>query len=110
LRKDHVDNAVTEVLLDGAGRGEPLRYDRCLLPFARLVKAYSLMLNRFGWIGPIPEGMSATAALRNKWYTRRHAAIEAVVTEEAKRFEEEHEYSPPYWRLVEMAQQAKDRM
>jgi hypothetical protein len=61
-------------------------------------------------LGPAPEGMSATTALRNKWYTRRHAAINAVVTEKAKRFEQEREYAPPYWRLIEMARQAKNRM
>lgn len=110
LRKDHVDNAVTEVLLDGADRGEPVRYHHSLLPVARLVKAYSSILNRIGLVGPVPEGMSATAALRNQWYTRRHEAIAAVVMEEAGRFEQEHKYAPPYWRLVEMAQYAKDRM
>jgi hypothetical protein len=110
LRKDHLDNAVTEVLLDGANAGDPLRYDHYMLPFARLIKGYSMILNRFGWVGPIPEGMSATAALRSKWYTSRHKAIKAAVTDEAPRFEKMHGYAPPYFRLVEMAQQAKSRM
>lgn len=110
LRKDHLDNAVTEVLLDGAHVGEPLRYDHFMLPLARLIKAYSMILNCFGKIGPVPEGMSATAGLRNKWYTRRHTALTAVVTEEAKRFEQEHGYPPPYWRMVEMAGQAENRL
>lgn len=110
LRKDHLDNAVTEVLLDGANMGESLLYDHHFLPVARLVKVYSLILNSFGWIGPVPEGMSATAGLRNKWYTHRHSAIKEAVTEEAKRFEKEQGYMPPYWRLVDMAQQAKSRL
>jgi hypothetical protein len=107
LRKDHLDNAVTEVLLDGANRGDPLCYDHYLLPVARSIKAYSIILNSVGWTGPVPEGMSSTTALRNKWYTRRHAAINDVVAEKAKRFERERGYAPPYWRLIEMAQQAK---
>ncbi len=110
LRKDHIDNAVTEVLLDGAVAGDPLRYDRWLLPAARLAKLYSMALNGVGRIGPVPEGMSATAALRNRWYTNRHAAIEAAVAEEATRFEIERGYAPPYWRLIEMAQRAKSRI
>ncbi len=107
LRKDHMDNAVTEVMLDGANLGEPLRYDHWFLPIARVIKAYSFVLNCFGKIGPVPEGMSATAGLRNQWYTRRHAAIKVRVFEEAKRFEQERGYPPPYWRLVEIAGQAK---
>jgi hypothetical protein len=110
LRKDHLDNAVTEVLLDGSNRGDPLLYDHYLLPVARLAKAYSMILNSIGWVGPVPEGMSATAALRNKWYTRLHSSITAAVMDEAKRFEKERGYAPPYWRLVEMAQQVKNRM
>ena len=110
LRKDHLDNAVTEILLDGANMGDRLRYDFFLLPFARLAKAYSSILNSVGWIGPIPEGMSATAALRNEWYTRRHAVIKAAVVEEAQQFEQEHGYVPPYWRLVEIARRVKNRL
>jgi hypothetical protein len=110
LRKDHVDNAATEVLLDGANLGDPLLYNHCLLPIARFVKGYSVILNSVGRVGPIPEGMSATAALRNKWYTNRHAAITAAVEDGAQRFVKEHGYAPPYWRLVEMAQKAKSRM
>lgn len=109
LRKDHFDSAVTEVLLNGANEGEPLRHDRYLLPAACLAKAYSLLLNLVGWVGPVPEGMSSTSALRNRWYTRRHAAIKAEVAQEAKRFEQDHGYAPPYWQLVDMARQAKSR-
>jgi hypothetical protein len=109
LRKDHFDNAVTEALLDGTNTGDAMCYNHYLLPLARLVKSYSWILNRIGRAGPIPEGMSATEALRNRWYTRRHAAIEAAVTEEATRFEREQGYAPPYWRLVDMAQRAKSK-
>jgi hypothetical protein len=35
------------------------------LPLSRIAKAYSAVLNLLGKAGPVPEGMSATAALRN---------------------------------------------
>lgn len=103
LRADHLDNAVTEALLDGANAGSPLGYDFYLLPAARLAKCYSWMLNAVGLVGPVPEGMSATAALRNRWYTRRHAAIKADLVHSAAQFQRLHGYAAPYWRLVDMA-------
>lgn len=109
LRKDHVDNAVTEALLDGANQGEPLRYDPLMLPVARILKVWSWILNRFGWVGPVPEGMSAAAGLRNRWYTARHAAIKSAVEADAARFEIENGYYPPYWRLVEFAANVENR-
>jgi hypothetical protein len=107
LRKDHLDNAVTECLLDGANAGDPLRYNHFMLPVARIAKLFSVALNSVGLVGPVPEGMSASSALRNRWYTQRHEAIVAAVEEEAKRFERTKGYAPPYWRLIEMAQNAK---
>ncbi|MCU0453842.1 MAG: hypothetical protein MUE68_09295 [Bacteroidetes bacterium] len=103
LYQDHLDNAVTEAMLEGAERGEPLAYDRSLLPMARLMKGYSVALNLVGHEGPIPEGMSATAGLRNRWYTERHAAARASVTTKADAFRMANGYRPPYWRLLEMA-------
>ncbi len=107
LRKDHLDNAVTEVLLDGAHAGEPLQYDHLLLPVARLAKAWSLLLNAAGRIGPVPEGMGATAALRNRWYTHLHHRIKQHLEVRVQQYESGHGYMPPYWRLVDMAQQIK---
>lgn len=103
LRADHLDNAVTEVMLEGAEAGHTLGHDAPLLPLARLVKLYSRGLNAVGRVGPIPEGMSATAALRYRWYTRRHERIKAALIEAADRFRREQGYEPPYWKLVEMA-------
>jgi hypothetical protein len=103
LRADHLDNAVTEAMLDGANAGDPLEHDALLLPVARLAKLYSRGLNAVGRVGPIPEGMSATAALRYRWYTRRHERIKAALIEAADRFRREQGYEPPYWKLVEMA-------
>lgn len=103
LFQDHLDNAVTEAMLEGAERGEPLEYSRTLLPVARLMKAYSFVLNVLGKEGPIPEGMTATAALRNRWYSDRHASVKAHLTTKADAFRMEQGYRPPYWRLLEMA-------
>jgi hypothetical protein len=103
LYQDHIDNAVTEAMLEGAERGDELEYNRMLLPMARLMKAYSLLLNVVGKEGPIPEGMSATAGLRNRWYSERHGSARARVTTKADAFRTAKGYRPPYWRLLEMA-------
>lgn len=103
LYQDHLDNAVTEAMLEGAERGEPLDYAHRLLPVARMIKAYSFLLNVIGKEGPIPEGMTATAALRNQWYSDRHAAARALLTAKADAFRLEKGYRPPYWRLLDMA-------
>jgi hypothetical protein len=110
LKKDHYDNAVTDVLLEGADKGDKLRYQRYLLPFARIAKAYSAILNFLGKTGPVPEGMSSTAALRNIWYSNKHDAIVARLASKAARFRAERGYEPPYWELVKMARSAKEEL
>jgi hypothetical protein len=110
LRKDHFDNAVTEVMLEGAEAGDRLTYNWFLLPVARVAKAYSSLLNVFGRIGPIPEGMTATTALRNEYYTAKHGLIEDGLTKLASNFERERGYAPPYWDLVQMARTVKRSM
>jgi len=106
LRKDHQDNAVTEAMLDAAERGLHLQYQWYLLPLARLAKAYSAVLNRFGALGPVPEGMSATAALRSRWYSSLHGQVLRRVEAQAAAFLSQRGYPPPYWRLVRMASDA----
>lgn len=103
LFKDHVDNAATDVLLEGAERGERLDYPLLLLPFARLAKAYSAALNLFGGVGPVPQGMSATAALKHGRYGKRHAALVERILERARAFRAEKGYVPPYWELLKLA-------
>lgn len=110
LWKDHYDNAVTEVLLDGANAGETLRYSHYLLPIGRILKAWSALLNLLGYGGPIPEGMSATQALRNQWYTNRHSDITKSLIKEAFMFKNEKGYPPPYWQLVTLAESIKARI
>jgi len=106
LRKDHIDNAVTDAILEEADRGMRLSYNRYMLPVARTVKIYCAALNVFGIEGPIPEGMAATSALKNKFYTSRHTKIAAVVQKDAEQFKYDHGFDPPYWELLRMARKA----
>lgn len=108
LWQDHLDSAVLDALLEGAARGDDVHYSRAMLPFARLLKAWSWIKNRFGAEGPIPEGMSATVALRVEWLREQHRRIKTQVEEAAESFESEQGYRPPYWELVRMANEAND--
>jgi hypothetical protein len=110
LKKDHYDNAVTEVMLEGAEKGDELSYQWYLLPLARIVKGYSVVMNIFGRPGPIPEGMSATAALRTQYYDKRHEAIKERLSIKADQFKADQGYAPPYWELVKLARIAKNEM
>jgi hypothetical protein len=107
LRKDHFDNAVTDVMLEGAEKGDELSYDGYLLPVARVAKAYSVLLNLFGKVGPVPEGMSATTALRSTFYDQQHARIHKQLTLRVEQFKAQQGYEPPYWQLVRLAGLAK---
>lgn len=110
LYKDHLDNAVIDVMLRGAETGERLEYVWYLLPIARLTKAYSGIKNLFGGTGPIPEGMSATAALKNDHFSKRHTLIKERLMLLAEDFHQSHGYRPPYWELVNLAKQAKEEL
>ncbi len=105
LRKDHTDNAVTEVMLEGAERGDRIEYSLLKLPLARIVKAYSWMVNRFGMVGPIPEGMSATSALKHEWYAERHSSLVELLSGEGEVFKGKNGYAPPYWELLKLTRQ-----
>ena len=106
LWDDHVDNAVTEAMLEKADRGLRLGYDWYLLAPARLVKAYSIILNYFGKVGPIPEGMSTPVALKSMSLDKLHKQIKKRVLAEAAVFQQKNGYRPPYWELVKMAGEA----
>jgi hypothetical protein len=107
LWQDHVDNAVVEAMLEGADEGDLIPYSWWMLAPVRLVKAYSVLLNLFGEVGPIPEGMDATAALRNLELSARHEEIKKKVLVQADPFQEKQGYRPPYWELVRMANKAR---
>ncbi|MCU0414578.1 MAG: hypothetical protein MUE91_09290, partial [Ignavibacteriaceae bacterium] len=110
LYKDHLDNAVTDVMLEQADSGKVLTYDWYTLPIGRVMKLYSVILNSFGAEGPIPEGMSAEAALKNISYSETHDEIKARLTVLANQFKDEKSYTPPYWELVNLARQARDEI
>jgi hypothetical protein len=101
---DHVDNAVTDALLERAEAGAEFEYSRALLPIVRTLKGYSLILNSWGAVGPVPEGMSATVALRARWLTQVHELAREGVVARSEEFENEHGYRPPYFRLIEFAE------
>lgn len=103
LFKDHIDNAVTDAMLEGAERGDRLGFAWYRLPLARVAKGYSWLKERFGGIGPIPEGMSAASALRNTAYSARHARLASDVEQQAAVWQTEHGYPPAYWTLVTLA-------
>ena len=106
LFNDHLDNAVTDVMLEAAERGEPLRYSLWQLPLGGLLKTYSVLKNWFGAVGPIPEGMSATTALRVQKLRADHAATRARLLAGVEKFKTEHGYTPPYWMLVSITREA----
>ena len=103
LYQDHVDNAIVEALLDEANEGKELSYDWYMLPFARLMKFYSVIQNKFGAEGSIPEGMSAESGLRHKKYESIFNSIKEKVLVDAEKFAKENHYQPPYWKIVGFA-------
>jgi hypothetical protein len=107
LRKARLDNAATEVMLEGAEQGEDIACQWYLLPVARLIKAYSVALNLLGRVGPVPEGMTATTALRTMGYESAHEAIVRRLAVKAEHFRQERGYEPPYWELVRLAREVK---
>jgi hypothetical protein len=110
LYKDHLDNAVIDVMLERAEEGEELGYPWYALPAVRLLKGYSLILNVFGGVGPVPEGMNATAALRNKQFSTTHEDIRRSLDALAEEFHVENGYRAPYWGLVRLARSARDSL
>ncbi|MBK6579014.1 MAG: hypothetical protein IPG17_23060 [Sandaracinaceae bacterium] len=108
LFADHVDAAVIDALLEGARRGDSVVHDWRMLPMARVMKGYSALLNLFGRVGPVPEGMTATVALRVRALHELHAGIRRRVETAARAFEREHGYRTPYWELVRLAREARD--
>jgi hypothetical protein len=109
LYKDHLDNAVIDAMLEGAEAGEKLEYDWYMLPLGRLLKGYSAVKNLWGGVGPIPEGMSAAAALKNDHFSKRHDAIKKRLMQLAEDFQLKRGYRPPYWELVKLARLAKEQ-
>ena len=107
LWQDHVDNAVVEAMLEGADEGDSIPAPWWKLAAVRLAKGYSVVLNWFGGVGPVPEGMDATAALRNLELSDLHEKVKAGVLSRAADFRRSQGYRPPYWELVRMANEVR---
>ncbi len=103
LLDDYMDNAVIDQMLQEAQEGAPLDYDYAMLPVARLGKAYSVTLNLFGKVGPVPEGMSPVVALRATWLAEEHARRKAKLKSALDAFEAERGRLPAYWELFSLA-------
>ena len=86
LFMDHVDNVVTEAMLQGAERGETLRYPWYLLPQGRVAKLYSVVAHALGFHSPIPEGLATDPALQILTFNVIHNAIKRHVLLEADAF------------------------
>ena len=106
LFMDHADNVVTEAMLRRAQKGERLTYPWYMLPLGRFAKLYSAVLNALGFAGPIPEDMSADAALRVLSFNTIHTAIKRQVLVRAEEFRRQRGYLAPEWELLEFATQA----
>lgn len=103
LYQDHVDNAVVDAILETADAGWTNDFNLLMLPPMRLLKGYCMVLNFFERHCVVPEGMSATSALRHENFAAVHSRIKSTVLEKAELFEKEKGYRPPFWRLFEMA-------
>ena len=109
LMKDHIDNAVMDALLAQADKGKEIGYNIWQLPFVRIVKAWCVIKNYFGGLGIIPEGMSATRALKNQRFVLMYKKVKTETEVKASQFIKENGYKPPYWQLVAMADKTAEK-
>lgn len=106
LYKGHVDNAVMDALLEKANKGEEIGYNILQLPIVRVIKGYCMIKNMFGKVGMIPEGMSATKALKNQTFVAMHVDVKKKTMQLADEFMKKNSYRPPYWQLLKFAEEA----
>jgi hypothetical protein len=100
LLQDHLDNAIIEVRLDEADGGETLTFARWMLPLIKLLKGYSIIINRLNREGPVPESLTARTTLLCMRFGRVHDAIKRRILPEMQAFEVNNGYVPPYWQLL----------
>jgi len=110
LMKDHIDNAVMDVLYQSADEGKELHHNFFLLPFVRVIKLYCMIQNQFGIESVIPEGMSATQALKNNTLVDLHVSLKTETEKLVEKFINENGYRPPYWQLVNLAKKAQTEL
>jgi hypothetical protein len=106
LYKDHLDNAVMDVLLEEADRGRQINYSILQLPMVRVIKGWCVIKNYFGKPAIIPEGMSATQALKNQYFVAMYQQLRDATKLLAEKFIAVNNYRPPYWQLVDLARNA----
>jgi len=106
LQADRIDNAVIDAMLEGAERGDALTFPWYQLPVVRVMKGWSWVLERFGGTGPVPEGMSARAALRNRAFGERQRQIATTVAARIAVMERDRGYPLTYWVILELARAA----
>lgn len=109
LFKDHIDNAVMDAMLERANAGASIDYNTWKLPLVRMIKGYCIIKNIFGKTGIIPEGMSATRALKNQSFVAMHHRIKLITEQKVKEFIKLKQYKPPYRQLVQFAIEASNR-
>ena len=103
LFKDHIDNAVMDAMLEQANSGKKIGYNIWALPIVRVIKGYCMIKNLFGKTGLIPEGMSATRALKNEYFVSMNESIKSSTLKMVDQFIQQNGYRPPYWQLVQFA-------
>jgi len=108
LYQDHVNSAVTDIMLDGANKGDKLGHAWYLRPPARCTKAYCVVRRWLGKGGPIPQGWTAIQFLQMLWVYKRHRQIKRKLLELAEIFEKEQGYRPPFWELISIAHRVKE--
>ncbi len=106
LYKDHIDNAVMDILLEEADKGRQIKYSTWQLPIVRVIKGWCLVKNYFGKSALIPEGMSATQASKNQYFVAMYNKLKAETINLAEEFVKTNHYRPPYWQLVKLAREA----
>jgi len=109
LFQDHLDNAVMDALISQANKGEKLDYNIWALPLARVLKAYSYVLTTLGKEGIIPQGMDAATALKNNYFVNQFQDFKSNTLKKAELFKKENGYLPPYWQLVQFAEESLDK-
>jgi hypothetical protein len=71
-----------------------------------LVKGWCIIQNYFGKTGIIPEGMSATQALKNQYFVAMYKKLKIATTVKIQQFVKENNYQPPYWQMINLAREA----
>ncbi|MCB0494919.1 MAG: hypothetical protein KDC79_02175 [Cyclobacteriaceae bacterium] len=78
-----------------------------LLPLYRLEKAYSMILNQFGFKGPIPQGISAQNQMAlNALHKKQKQTVKELNNELAK-FEKEQKHKATYLKMLQSAKEIK---